>query len=140
MFHKILVAYDGSEGSKKALRTAIHLAHLSHGQLHSISVEEDLPKYVGTIGEFVEFKRERDKFFDTLIQEATEEADRQGVTIHSQVLAGHEVETIVNYARDGKFDLLVIGFAGHSNIFGRIWGSTSQTLTRLSPCTVMVVR
>ena len=140
MFHKILVANDGSEGAKKALSAAIYLARLSNAQLHTISVEEDLPKYIGTINEFDEVKRQRDEFFDTLIQEATQEAHRHGVTLHSKVLAGHEVETIVNYAQEGKFDLLVIGFAGHSNIFGRIWGSTSQTLTRLSPCTVMVVR
>jgi nucleotide-binding universal stress UspA family protein len=56
------------------------------------------------------------------------------------VLPGHEVETIINFCRDGNFDLLVIGFMGHSRIFERIWGSTSQTLTRLSPCSVLVAK
>ena len=55
-------------------------------------------------------------------------------------LAGAEVETIINYARDGEFDLLVIGFMGHSKIFGRVWGSTSQNLAKLAPCTVVVVK
>ena len=51
-----------------------------------------------------------------------------------------EVETIVNFCRGGEFDLLVIGFMGHSRIFERIWGSTSQTLTRLAPCSVLVAK
>jgi len=55
-------------------------------------------------------------------------------------MPGHEVETIVTFAKDHGFDLLVIGFMGHSKIFGRIWGSTSQNLTKLSPCTVLVVK
>ncbi|PIW89068.1 MAG: universal stress protein, partial [Nitrospirae bacterium CG_4_8_14_3_um_filter_44_28] len=57
-----------------------------------------------------------------------------------KVIAGHEVETIVNYAKEGEFDLLVIGFMGHSKIFGRVWGSTSQNITKLAPCTVVVVK
>jgi nucleotide-binding universal stress UspA family protein len=46
----------------------------------------------------------------------------------------------VTFAKDHGFDLLVIGFMGHSKIFGRIWGSTSQNLAKLSPCTVLVVK
>jgi Kef-type K+ transport system membrane component KefB len=38
------------------------------------------------------------------------------------------------------FELVVVGFAGHTNIFGRIMGSTAQTLSRLSPCSVLIVK
>lgn len=51
-----------------------------------------------------------------------------------------EVETIITAARDGKFDLLAVGFAGHSNVFGRVMGSTSQNLSRLSPRSVLIVK
>jgi nucleotide-binding universal stress UspA family protein len=37
----------------------------------------------------------------------------------------------------------VIGFVGHSNVLKKLlgnWGSTAQNLTRLSPCTVLVVK
>jgi len=46
----------------------------------------------------------------------------------------------VDYARDHHFDLVVIGFMGHSKIYDRVWGSTSQNIARLVPCTVMVVK
>lgn len=140
MFKKILIANDGSDGAKKALRTAIDIAKKYGAELHSISVEEGVPHYAATIGEVEEFRKEANEFFRKINEEATEEARRAGIELHTKVQAGHEVETIVHYAKDGHFDLLVIGFMGHSKIFGRVWGSTSQNITKLSPCTVIVVK
>ena len=139
-FRKILVAYDGSEHARKALETAIQLAAVTGAELHSISVEEDLPKYVATVGEFEEVKRQRDAYFEQLTSEAKAMAWIHGVRSHTHVKAGHEVETIVRFCQEGDFDLLVIGFMGHSRIFERVWGSTSQSLTRLAPCSVLVVK
>lgn len=140
MFQKILIANDGSAGAKLALRVAIDLAKKYGAALHSISVEEGVPHYAATIGEVEEYKREANGFFKKINDEAFEMAKNEGVEIKTKVLPGHEVETIVNYARDGEFDLLVIGFMGHSKIFGRVWGSTSQNLAKLAPCTVVVVK
>jgi nucleotide-binding universal stress UspA family protein len=67
-------------------------------------------------------------------------AAAQKVTLTSHVVPGHPVEAITKFAKDGHFDLLVVGFTGHSNLFGRIWGDTSQNLVRLSPCAVLVVK
>jgi nucleotide-binding universal stress UspA family protein len=140
MFKKILVANDGSEGAKKAIKTAIDLAKKYNAELHSISVEEGVPHYAATIGEVDEYKKEANGFFKRINGEATEEARKENIELHTNVQAGHEVETIINYAKDGNFDLLVVGFMGHSKIFGRVWGSTSQNITKLSPCTVIVVK
>lgn len=139
-FRKILVAYDGSEHARKALDVAIKLAAVTGAELHSISVEEDLPKYVATVGEFEEVKKQRDAYFEQLTTEAREIAQIHGVELYTHVQAGHEVETIVSFCQNGGFDLLVIGFMGHSRIFERVWGSTSQSLTRLAPCSVLVVK
>lgn len=140
MFKKILIANDGSTGAKLALKVAIDLAAKYGAELHSISVEEGVPHYAATIGEVEEFKIEANEFFRKINDEAVGMAKKEGIEIKTKVLAGHEVETIVNYAKEGEFDLLVIGFMGHSRIFGRIWGSTSQNLTKLAPCTVVVVK
>ena len=140
MFKKILIANDGSEGAKHALKIAIDLAKKYNAELYSISVEEGVPHYAATIGEVEEFRKEANEFFKKINDEAIEEARREGIELQSKVQAGHEVETIVNYAKQGQFDLLVIGFMGHSKIFGRVWGSTSQNITKLSPCTVVVVK
>src|SRR5712692_2556598 len=140
MFSRILVANDGSEGAKKGLRMAVDLAKRYDAELHQISVEEHLPHYAATVGEVVEAKQEAAEYLRKENSEAEVIAQDQGMKLSSHVLPGHEVETIVTFAKDHGFDLLVIGFMGHSKIFGRIWGSTSQNLTKLSPCTVLVVK
>ncbi len=140
MFRKNLIANDGSEGAKKALKVAINLAKKYDAELHSICVEEKVPHYAATIGEVEEYRKEANEFFRKINEEAREAAWRENIELHTKVLAGHEVETIVHYAKEGNFDLLVVGFMGHSKIFGRVWGSTSQNITKLSPCTVIVVK
>lgn len=140
MFKKILIANDGSESAKKALKIAIDLAKCYNAKLYSISVEEGLPHYAATIGEVDEYKREANGYFSRINQEAAELAKKEGIELMSKVVVGHEVEKIINYVKEGGFDLLVIGFMGHSKIFGRVWGSTSQNLTKLAPCTVVVAK
>ena len=140
MFRKILVANDGSDGAKKAVHVAIDLAKRYEAELHEISVEEHLPHYAATVGEVVEAKQEAAEYFRQVIREAEQAAVAHGVRLTSHVVPGHEVETIVTFAKNYGVDLLVIGFMGHSKIFGRIWGSTSQNLTKRSPCTVLVVK
>lgn len=140
MFRKILVANDGSEGAKKAVQAAIDLAKRYDAELHEISVEEHLPHYAATVGEVIEAKQEAADYFRRVTGEAELAAEAQGTRLISHVLPGHEVEAIVTFAKNHGFDLLIIGFMGHSKIFGRIWGSTSQNLAKLSPCTVLVVK
>ena len=141
VFHKILLAYDGSPGSRKALQVAVRLADHVDAELHCICVEEKLPHYAATLGEVDEAKAERDAYFEKLIKEARQTAwDLAEIDLQCRVVPGHEVEAIVTAAREGKFELLVVGFVGHSNIFGRVMGSTTQNLSRLAPCTVMIVK
>ncbi len=140
MYRKILVAYDGSEGSRRALSAGIELAKGLKADLYTISVMEHLPHYAATVGEVKEAQEEFEAFFQKLTKQARDLAALQGVELETVVKPGHEVETIVTYAKDGGFDLLVIGFVGHSNIWGRVMGSTTQNLSRLAPCSVMIVK
>lgn len=140
MFRKILVGNDGSNGAKHALQTALDLAQRDGAELHEISVEEHLPRYGALMGEVDEAKQDARDFFHRVIQEAEAAADTRGLRLASHVVPGHPVEAVTKFAREGGFDLLVIGFTGHSNLFGRIWGGTSQNLVRLSPCAVLVVK
>ena len=140
MFSKILIAHDGSEGAKKALRAAITLATSYGAELHLISIKERPTHYAETVGEVMEEQEVADAFFAKVTAESKDLAMQQGVNLECTVLAGHEVETIVRFAREGHYDLLVVGFMGHSRAFGRIWGGTSQNLTKTAPCSVLVVK
>ncbi|MEW6350208.1 MAG: universal stress protein [Thermodesulfobacteriota bacterium] len=138
MFKKILVAFDGSAGARKALKRAVKLAYCFDAEIHSISVEVDLPQYVATVGEFDEVKRQKDAYFEQLSKEAVEQARSEGVMLTPHVMAGHAVDCIVDFIREEGFDLLVTGFTGHSRIYERIWGGVSRNLARFSPCAVLI--
>jgi nucleotide-binding universal stress UspA family protein len=140
MYKKILVGLDGSEGSKKALAAAIGIAKEFAAELQSISIKERPTHHPSTVGEVMEGREETDHFFAQVTEEAKALAEKQGVPMRSEVRPGHEVQGIIEFARHGHFDLLVIGFMGHSRVFGRIWGGTSQNLTKLAPCSVLVVK
>jgi nucleotide-binding universal stress UspA family protein len=136
---KILLGLDGSDGSFKALEEAIALAKVFGAELHTISVEE-VPHYARTVGEVVETKDLEDhKFHDAIVQ-ARAMARREGIEIQAHVIVGHEVKTILEFIKARGFDLLVIGFMGHSAIYERVMGSTCQSLVRLAPCAVLVVK
>jgi nucleotide-binding universal stress UspA family protein len=136
---KILHGLDGSKGSFKALEEAIELAMKYGAELHTVSVEE-VPHYPGTVGEVIEVKQAANGKFGQAIQKAREMAQAHGIDLHCHVFAGHEVKTIVEFIKEKGFDMLVIGFMGHSAIYDRVMGSTCQSLVRLAPCSVLVVK
>jgi nucleotide-binding universal stress UspA family protein len=140
MYKKVLVANDGSEHAKRALTKGIGLAKCFQAELHMICVEEHLPHYAATVGEVLEEKAEEDSYFGKIVAEAKAEAAAEGVSLHAVVMPGHEVETIVRYVESHSVDLLIIGFMGHSRVLGRIMGGSAANLTRLAPCSVLVVK
>lgn len=139
MHKKILHGLDGSEGSFKALAEAIDLAKRYGSELHTISVEE-VPRMPETIGEMIEEKDSANGFFKDAVKKARQMAATQGVELHPHVVVGHEVKTILEYIKHHEFDLLAIGFMGHSAIYDRVMGSTCQSLIRLVSCSVLVVK
>ncbi|MBI3635042.1 MAG: universal stress protein [Candidatus Rokubacteria bacterium] len=140
MYKRILVAYDGSDGARVALRQGIALAGTLKAELSCIMVEEHLPHYAASISEVKAAKEEIDQHFRSLAKQARDLAALAGIDMETIVRQGHEVETIINTARDGRFDLLIVGYHGHSAIFGRILGSTAQSIVRLAPCPVLLAK
>jgi nucleotide-binding universal stress UspA family protein len=139
VYKKLLIAHDGSDGARKALATAIYLAKRFRAQLHMLSVEE-VPRFPTTMDEIVEEQQEAGRFFDKLIAQAVAQAKKDGVRLQAHVAAGHAVPTIVEFIERGGFDLLVIGYMGHSAIYNRLIGATTDRLVELAPCQVLVVK
>jgi len=142
MFQRILIANDGSDGALRALDTALDLAAALGSQVHMISVEEDLPRYAEeeTIEEVQEQQVRQDTYYGKLGRQAHAQAALKGVTLECSIVSGHEVKAVVEYARTGRYNLLVIGYHGHSKLYDHLWGGTSQNLTRMAPCSVLVVK
>jgi nucleotide-binding universal stress UspA family protein len=139
MFRKIVVANDGSEGAARALSVAIGLASRHGAQLHMISVEE-LPQFPASVDEVVEEKAEANHVFERVIARAKAQARAAGVELTTHVVAGHAVAAIVEFVERERPDLLVIGYMGHSALYNRIIGSTTDRLVELAPSAVLVVK
>jgi nucleotide-binding universal stress UspA family protein len=139
VFKNIVIANDGSEGGRKALTLACNLAKLHHSALHMISVEE-LPDVPASIDEVIEAKEAENHKFHAVLEQARKIAKAKGVTLQAEVVAGHAAASIVERAKAMKADLLVVGFMGHSALYERIIGGTTDRLVRLAPCPVLVVK
>jgi nucleotide-binding universal stress UspA family protein len=140
MFERILIAHDGSEGAKKAFAAAVELASELGAALHMISVEEDLPRYAETMVEVDDEKEREDSYFGKIAESAKRRAASRGVELETYIIAGHEVKSIIDFATQGAYDLLVVGFKGHSAVYEHLWGGTSHNLARMAPCSVLVVK
>lgn len=138
-FERILVAIDGSECSDRAYAKALELALLTNARLTALAIEGPLPAYAATIGEVDEVKREKDEYFMGLASRAERQALDAGVQIDVEVRAGHPAELISHVARDGGYDLVVLGHRGHF-LRDHLLGSTADRVAEHAPCPVMIVR
>jgi len=139
LFRKVLVGFDGSKGSWEALRRAISLARQCSAEISALSVIE-IPYWPAAVGEVDEQRALFEESYRRLHEEARHVATQQGVSLQTVIKAGHPAQTLVNTARAGEFDLLVIGHSGHSGVWGMLLGTTAEKVVRHAPCTVMVVR
>jgi nucleotide-binding universal stress UspA family protein len=139
LFTIILVAYDGSAGSERALRLAAQLAAVHTSELVIVSILEHVPRFAATVGEVDETVREEAEVARERQQQMLEIVDGLGVSRRRAILeTGHPAQAIIAIAGQEHADLLVIGRSGHSEVWGRFMGSTADKITRHAPCSVLV--
>jgi CBS domain-containing protein len=135
MYHRILVALDGTPASERALKQAVALASLTGASLTALSVEEKLPAYAASVGEVDEAKREMDAFFARVQAAAVVAARGAGVVLQTAVRAGRAAPTIVAFAEEGRFDLVVVGSGDEHGL-----GGTADAIADRATCSVLIAR
>jgi nucleotide-binding universal stress UspA family protein len=65
---------------------------------------------------------------------------RHRVKVVSHIADGHAVLAIVEVIEREGFDLPETGFMGHSPFYNRMFGTTTDRLVELAPCSVLVVK
>ena len=138
-FNRILVAVDGSEGAGRALDCALSLCEHLGCRLTALAVEGKLPAYAASLGEVDEVKREKDRFFSGVLEQAKAEAGRRAIQLDTDLVPGHAAEVITRYAKAHAHDLIVIGHRGHF-LGDYLLGSTADRVAHNAHCPVMVVR
>jgi nucleotide-binding universal stress UspA family protein len=139
MFEKILVANDGSEGAARAVSAAIGVATRHRATLNMICVEE-MPRFPASIEEVVEDQMDASHRYEAVITQSKAQAQAQGISLTTHVVAGHAVPAICEFVQREGFDLLVVGYMGHSALYNRLIGGTTDRLVEHAPCNVLVIK
>lgn len=140
MYQKLLVAYDGSPGAERALEAAIALGRLLGATIQILVVEEHLPLGVATMDEVHEEQERLDVHYGQLLERARLRVSEQGLAVETELRRGHPARTIVDVAKAGGFDLVVMGHSGHSQAWTMFLGTTVEKVSRHVPCSVLIVR
>ncbi|MCP1715227.1 nucleotide-binding universal stress UspA family protein [Methanocalculus alkaliphilus] len=141
MFHKLLVAIDGSEISMNVLDQAIDMARGWKAELHAVYIIE-----TGLISSvpmdntweviYSLLEQEGEKLLDT----AEKKAQDAGVSLKKHLLSGHAGNEIINAAEKEGADLIIVGSRGKSQIDRLLIGSVSAHVVKYSTISTMVVR
>lgn len=151
MLTKILVPYDGSKYSAKALTRATELAHNLDSEIILFSVVN--VGYVsppGLLG-IIKSKKEKDTIkkwsksvkadTEKMLKNALKKCESKGITASYVISEGEISSKILDFASKKKISLIVIGSHGLHGI-GKLktLGSISRRVSENAKCPVLIVR
>ncbi|GHI00736.1 universal stress protein [Neobacillus kokaensis] len=142
MFSKIVVPYDNSELSKKALDTAITLAKQDEGILLDVITVIN-PNYaayrygVYSIDPIHKAQLEEAKKMLKDLEQKLSELPNQANT---HLFEGSPGASIIDFVNSEQADLVVMGSRGLSGLKEVFLGSVSHYVVQKSPCPVFIVK
>ena len=147
MFKKIVIGFDGSETSERALIMACDLAKKYGAELHLVHTPQ--PHTVAfALGAIAGYRmvttmpshEEVDDASDKIVASATAIAaacDQKFAQTHVEI--GDPADIIAGYAKSCGADLIITGRRGLGAIGAFVQGSTSQRINHLAKCASMSV-
>ena len=134
---RIVVGYDGSDGSRASLERAIELAK-GLGDSVTVVFGAAAPGVLG--GEMASHEEAVRERGDTVLRHATDQAKANGFEIETKMVKQHPVEALLAEAEAGDARMIVVGNqGGPSPVAGAILGAVPFKLVHLSPVPVLVV-
>jgi nucleotide-binding universal stress UspA family protein len=141
-FQSILLAYDGSETSKKAAGVASELAHRFHSKVEAIHVMQ-LPDPVVALEITIPPTFEvQERWKGNALYLLDEAQLLLGKDIHplTTLLEGPPGPTIIEYATNIKSELIIVGHRGLNRMEEFLIGSVSNYVIRHAHCPVMMIK
>ena len=138
MFKNILLAFDGSEYSIKALACARSMAEQYQATLWLVHVFAHTSDLLG-YEDFEKLFAKRKCAGQVVIDDALEKLGEPSFDVRQELLEGPEAESILKVAANSQSDLIVMGTRGLGAVKGFFLGSVSREVVHHSTCPVMVV-
>ena len=138
----IVVGFDGTDSSKRALDHATTMAKLLQATVHVVHVLEWSPYSFLTVEEVAERHKRRGeevKRAESVVTPALAALDEAGVAATSEIRYGNVAELMCEIAEAQQADLIVVGRTGGSTFAQRFLGSLALSLAQASPVPVTVV-
>jgi nucleotide-binding universal stress UspA family protein len=138
MAGNVILGYDGSEGSKAALKVAVRAAHAFEAGLVVIFGYEPTP----TSGESTDYRNEIHRIGDEAVAEAAAEAQTldSSVAVEQLVVPMKAVDALLEAAEEREAIAIVVGGSSSSGpIVGAILGSVPYKLLHRATVPVLVV-
>ena len=137
-FTNILVAYDGSEHSRKALDMAVTVAQCSNCKLKVLYVFDKVPLVLGDdeTERFIERAMSRGR---EILAEATLHLHGSELEFSMDTVEGPAAEAILRVAELEGCDLIVMGSRGLGMVQGLLLGSVSYRVLHHATIPVLVV-
>jgi len=142
---KILVGYDGSDSSKKAIEKAKDLTSACEiYEIMIVHVHEDArmkgTPYYDAI-DLDELGRARDEIFEKEMEDLKELSKGFEISnIKTKLLKGDPAKEIADYAKEEGYDLIIVGSRGAGGIMKWMPGSVSSAIVKNCCVSVMVVK
>jgi nucleotide-binding universal stress UspA family protein len=143
MFHRILVAVDSSPHAQRALAEAVDLAQAGHAKLTVMMVISEPSAWVmsGSLGipiSRVALREQTDRACEAVLDAAVE-AVPDDLPVTRMLKRGPVGPAIVDEARAGDHDLVVMGSRGRGGLRSLVLGSVSRHVLQASPVPVLIV-
>ncbi len=139
MFAKVVVAYDGSKYSDRALEDGIEIARQFGSSLVVLSIAPIHPDVGEAPGVPVRVEKRQVEAYRALAEKAAARARRARVArVSVEVRAGGVVPEILRFLKTSRPDLVIVGSRGQSTFRGLLLGSVSEAVIHHASCKVMV--
>lgn len=120
---KILIAYDGSPSSKKAIDMVVKEPLFNHVERHIVNVHKDK-----ALSSF-------------MLEEATHILETLSFsTLHTASLQGEPIRELLNYQKEKSIDLIAMGAFSHSRIRDALFGSFTSKMILSTPKPLLLLR
>jgi nucleotide-binding universal stress UspA family protein len=142
LFEKILVAFDGSNLAKKALKKALELVEENPSTTLEIIHTYQIPTFI--LGEaYITASVDINQSYIDYAQGVLDEAKSlvpQHSNIHFVLKQGESSKVILEYANQTKCDLIVMGSRGLGGIREFILGSVSHNIVQHAKIPVLIIK